>query len=192
VARHPNGGRDVTTNRIKEIAREDLTPQQRKVFEDIVARRGRLLGPYKIWIHSPRLAEGMETVGTFLNKQGSLSEKEVEIGVLLISDHWDADYVRNAHIELGRKAGLADREIADILAGRDPKFANPHEDAVYRFAKSLSGGGRMTDAEFNAVEQVLGRDGVAEVLVLLGYYTSVSLGMKVHQVPVGTPDPLKL
>jgi 4-carboxymuconolactone decarboxylase len=38
---------------------------------------------------------------------------------------------------------------------------------------------------------VLGRDGVADVLVLLGYYTSVSLGMKVHQVPVGTPDPLK-
>ena len=57
----------MTTNRIKEIAKEELTPQQKKVFEDIVARRGRLLGPYKIWIHSPRLAEGMETVGTFLN-----------------------------------------------------------------------------------------------------------------------------
>lgn len=182
----------MTTNRIKEIAKEELTPQQKKVFEDIVARRGRLLGPYKIWIHSPRLAEGMEVVGTFLNKQGSLSEKEVEIGVLLISDHWDADYVRNAHIELGRKAGLTDREIADILAGNDPKFANPHENAVYQFARSLAGGGNMTDDEFNAVEKVLGREGVAEVLVLLGYYTSVSLGMKVHQVPVGTPDPLKL
>ena len=182
----------MATVRIKEIAKENLTPQQTKVFEDIVAKRGRLLGPYKIWIHSPRLAEGMETVGTFLNKQGSLSEKEVEIGVLLISDHWDADYVRNAHIDLGRKAGLTDREIADILAGKDPKFADPHNDAVYKFAKSLSGGGKMTDDEFNAVEKVLGREGVAEVLVLLGYYTSVSLGMKVHQVPVGTPDPLKL
>jgi 4-carboxymuconolactone decarboxylase len=180
------------TIRIKEIAKENLTPQQTKVFEDIVAKRGRLLGPYKIWIHSPRLAEGMETVGTFLNKQGSLSEKEVEIGVLLIADHWDADYVRQAHITLGRTAGLTDPEIGAILAGKDPKFANPHENAVYQFAKSLSGGGKMTDDEFNAVEKVLGREGVAEVLVLLGYYTSVALGMKVHQVPVGTPDPLKL
>jgi len=180
------------TNRIKEIAKENLTPQQTEVFENIVARRGRLLGPYKIWIHSPRLAEGMETVGTFLNKQGSLSEKEVEIGVLIIADHWDADYVRQAHITLGRTAGLKDREIGDILAGKDPKFADPHENGVYQFAKSLAGGGKMTDEQFNAAEKALGREGVAEVLVLLGYYTSVALGMKVHQVPVGTPDPLKL
>ena len=180
------------TNRIKEIAKENLTPQQTEVFENIVARRGRLLGPYKIWIHSPRLAEGMETVGTFLNKQGSLSEKEVEIGVLIIAEHWDSDYVRQAHITLGRTAGLKDREIGDILAGKDPKFADPHENGVYQFAKSLAGGGKMTDDEFNAAEKALGREGVAEVLVLLGYYTAVALGMKVHRVPVGTPDPLKL
>ena len=28
---------------------------------------------------------------------------------------------------------------------------------------------------------------VVEVLVLLGYYTSVSLGMKVHEVPIPPP-----
>src|SRR6185312_12066484 len=100
---------------------------------------------------------------------------------------WDADYVRQAHITLGRNAGLKDREIGDILAGKDPKFADPHENAVYQFAHSLAGGGKMSDDAFNAVEKVLGRNGVAEVLVLLGYYTSVALGMKVHQIPVGTP-----
>jgi hypothetical protein len=34
----------------------------------------------------------------------------------------------------------------------------------------------------------LGRDGVAEVLVLLGDYTSVALGMKVHEVPIPPPS----
>ena len=42
----------------------------------------------------------------------------------------------------------------------------------------------MSDAEFAEIEQAIGRDGVAEVLVLIGYYTSVALGMKVHQVPI--------
>jgi 4-carboxymuconolactone decarboxylase len=42
----------------------------------------------------------------------------------------------------------------------------------------------MPDAEFAKVEKVLGRAGVAEVLVLLGYYTSVALAMKVHDLPV--------
>jgi 4-carboxymuconolactone decarboxylase len=176
-------------NRIKEIDKEALTKQQSEIFENLVARRGRLLGPYKIWIHSPPLAAGMETIGTFINKQCSLSEREVEIGILIIAEHWDSDYVREAHIRLCREAGLKDNEIASILSGQDPQLADLHENAVYRFAKSLAGGKRMSDDEFDAVANVIGRDGVAEVLVLLGYYTSVSLGMKVHQVPVVKADP---
>ena len=37
---------------------------------------------------------------------------------------------------------------------------------------------------FNRAEKLLGRNGIAEVLALLGYYTSVSMGMKLHRVPV--------
>ena len=62
--------------------------------------------------------------------------------------------------------------------------SDPHERAVHRFAASLVGGAKLSDAEFAETETVLGRNGVAEVLVLLGYYTSVSLGMKVHDVPI--------
>ena len=48
-------------------------------------------------------------------------------------------------------------------------------------------GARLADAAFAEVEQALGRDGIAEVLVLLGYYTSVCLAMKVHEVPIPAP-----
>ncbi|MGZ5897800.1 MAG: carboxymuconolactone decarboxylase, partial [Xanthobacteraceae bacterium] len=74
--------------------------------------------------------------------------------------------------------------IQDIIAGRDPKLPDPHEQAVYTFAAALAAGKKLSDAEFGAIEKVLGRDGVAEVLVLLGYYTSVALAMKVHDLPV--------
>ncbi|MGE0746569.1 MAG: hypothetical protein AB7K86_15035, partial [Rhodospirillales bacterium] len=65
--------------RILEIPEDKLTAEQKKVFDDLVAGRGRLLTPYKIWIHSPRLAAAMETTGTFLNKAGALTEREVEL-----------------------------------------------------------------------------------------------------------------
>ena len=86
-------------NRLLELPPEQQTPEQKKVFEQLVAGRGRILGPYKIWIHSPTIATGMEHIGTYLNKKGSLSEREVEIGILVIAQHWDADYVRQAHIK---------------------------------------------------------------------------------------------
>ena len=81
-------------NRILEIPPEKLSSEQSKVFDQLTAGRGRILGPYKIWIHSPTVASGMERIGTFLNKFSSLSKREVEIGILVIAQHWQGDYVR--------------------------------------------------------------------------------------------------
>ena len=171
-------------NRILDIPPEKLTSEQKTVFDQLTAGRGRILGPYKIWIHSPSVASGMERIGTFLNKHSSLSKREVEIGILVISQHWQADYVRQAHIREGKAAGLTQETIDAILAGRDPKLSDPHERAVHRFAAALVAGARLADAEFAGIEAALGRDGIAEVLVLLGYYTSVSMAMKMHEVPI--------
>jgi 4-carboxymuconolactone decarboxylase len=171
-------------NRTLEIPADKLTGEQKTVFDQLVAGRGRILGPYKIWIHSPTVASGMEHIGTFLNKRSSLSTREVEIGILVIAQHWDGEYVKQAHIKAGKAAGLTQEQIDAVLAGRDPGFTDPHERTVYRFATALASKTKLSDAEFAEIEKAIGRDGIAEVLVLLGYYTSVALGMKVHEVPV--------
>src|SRR6185312_11207216 len=121
-------------NRILEIAQDKLTPEQGQVFEQLVAGRGRILGPYKIWIHSPKVASGMEQIGTYLNKKGALTPREVEIGILVIANHWNGEYVRQAHIRMGRQVGLSQEVIDAILAGGDPKLTDPHERGVHTFA----------------------------------------------------------
>jgi 4-carboxymuconolactone decarboxylase len=59
---------------------------------------------------------------------------------------------------------------------------------VHQFAVALVSSMKLSDAEFAELEKVLGRNGIAEVLVLLGYYTSVALAMKVHEVPIPQPN----
>src|SRR3954470_4161644 len=124
-------------SRIAEIAPDALTPEQAKIFEQLTAGRGRILAPYKVWIHSPTVASGMEHIGTFLNKRSSLSAREVEIGILIIANHWRGDYVVAAHIREGKKGDLSQEVIDAILNGSEPKLADPHEQAVHRFASSL-------------------------------------------------------
>jgi 4-carboxymuconolactone decarboxylase len=171
-------------NRIQDISPGEMTPDQTRVFEELTAGRGRVLTPYKVWIHSPTVASGMEKIGTHLNKRGSLSPREVEIGILIIARHWQADYVLQAHIREGKRVGLSDEIVTAICDGRNPPLTDPHERAVHDFARALAANAKPTDDEFAAFEKVLGRDGVAEVLVLIGYYTSVALAMKVHDVPI--------
>jgi len=171
-------------NRILDIPAAQRTADQTAVFEQLTAGRGRILTPYKVWIHSPRVAAGMEQIGTFLNKKSSLSAREVEMGILVIARHWQADYVLQAHIRIGRDAGIPQAAIDAICAGEDPKLSDPHERAVHAFATALVNGAKLPDAEFADIEAKLGRAGIAEVLVLLGYYTSVAMAMKIHEVPI--------
>ncbi|MCC7082240.1 MAG: hypothetical protein IT530_16335 [Burkholderiales bacterium] len=44
------------------------------------------------------------------------------------------------------------------------------------------GGG--ADEVFDRAERLLGRNGMAEVLALLGYYSSVAMAVKLHRVPL--------
>ena len=171
-------------SRIKDIPENELTPEQAKVFKDLVAGRGRLLAPYRIWIHSPRLAAALETIGTFLNKKSSLSEREVELTICIIANHWKAEYVWTAHTRISVQLGIPQSVFDAIRAGQDPVLDNERERAVYDLAKIAMEPGGGSDEVFARAERLLGRNGIAEVLALLGYYSSVSMGMKLHRVPV--------
>ena len=170
--------------RIKDIPENELTPEQAKVFKDLVAGRGRLLTPYRIWIHSPRLAAALETIGTFLNKKSSLTEREVELTICIISNHWKGEYVWTVHMRTCVKLGIPQSVFDAIRAGQDPVLENERERAVYDLTKIAMAPGAGPDEVFARAERLLGRNGIAEVLALLGYYSSVAMGVKVHRVPV--------
>ena len=170
--------------RIKEIPESGLTPEQAQVFKDLVAGRGRLLTPYKIWIHSPKLAAALETIGTFLNKRSSLSEREVELVICIIANHWKGEYVWTVHVRTCVKLGIPQGVFDAIRAGQEPQLDNERERAVYDLARIAMAPGAGPDEVFSRAERVLGRNGIAEVLALLGYYSAVAMGVKVHRVPV--------
>ena len=170
--------------RIKDIPEAELTPEQAKVFKDLVAGRGRLLTPYRIWIHSPKLAAALETIGTFLNKKCSLSEREVELVICIIANHWKGDYVWTVHTRTCVKLGIPQGVFDAIRAGQEPRFENEREGIVYDLAKAAMQPGPGPDEVFDRAERVLGRNGIAEVLALLGYYSSVAMAVKLHRVAV--------
>ena len=174
-------------SRIKEIPENEMTAEQKKVFTDLVAGRGKMLTPYKIWIHSPKLAAALETIGTFLNKKGSLNEREVELIICIIANHWKGEYVWAAHMKMCRDLGFPQSVFDAIRAGQTPQFDKERERAVYDLARISMEPGGGSDEVFSHAEKLLGRNGIAEVVALLGYYTSVAMGMKLHRVPAPAP-----
>ena len=170
--------------RILEITDENRTARQKAAIDKLLSGRGRMLTPYKIWLHSPALFEAMEVLGTFLNKQSSLSEVEVELGITLIAKHWAGQYVYNAHIKMSLDAGQ-DREIMQAIKdNREPPFKTDRQRAIYRLANAAAEPGPGSDEMYEFALKALGREGLAETIVLFGYYSAVAIGMKFHRVPV--------
>jgi 4-carboxymuconolactone decarboxylase len=70
-----------------------------------------------------------------------------------------------------------------IRAGRTPEIDDERERTVYDLTQIAMQPGAGSDEVYERAERLLGRNGIAEVLGLLGYYSSVAMAVKVHGVP---------
>jgi 4-carboxymuconolactone decarboxylase len=171
------------TSRLPELDLDALDDERRAIVEHVMAGRGRLPTPFRVWIASPELARALAPLGEFLASRVSLSKAEAEIAVLLAAQHVGADYVLATHAREAIAAGLAEEAVDALIAGRLPEFADPRQRAMCAMALALLDRGTPSQEVFDAAVAALGHDGVAEGIALAGYFTAVGLAMKLFAVP---------
>ncbi len=174
-----------TFGRYTELSVEQMTPEQQTGYRLLVdGARGRLPGPYRVWVHNPKLVHAIEPLGShFTPGQSSLSEREREIAVLVINSHLGSVFPTNAHERRGKEVGLPAEAVEAIVAGRVATFTDEREIAVYDVARALAGGRLIPQDLHDRAVRVLGHESVTDMIALMGYYTSVSMTMNFYAVP---------
>lgn len=171
--------------RILDWKPEDLTPAQRKVHDAIVAGpRGRVVGPLRVWLMSPELAERAQELGAFCRYGTSLSPRLSELAILVTGAFWQAGFEWHAHAPIALKAGIAADAIEAIRLGREPKFAREDEQAVYQFSRELWTRRRVSDTAYQRLAALLGANTVVELVAILGYYGLISMTINAFEVPL--------
>ena len=178
-----------TFGRYTELPVDRMTPEHREGYRFLVdGPRGRLPGPYKMWVHNPKLVHAAAPLGQhFTPGQSSVSEREREIAVLVMTSRWHSAYPTAAHEKRGREVGLPAVAVEAIVAGLPASFPDPREQAVYEMATALASGRLVPQGLHDRAVGLLGHEGVTDVIVLMGYYTAVSLTMNFYAVPAGSP-----
>ena len=178
-----------TFGRYSEMPVDRMTPEQREGYRFLVdGPRGRIPGPYKIWVHNPKLVHAAAPLGQhFTPGQSSLSECEREIAVVVITSKWHSAYPNNAHEKRGKEVGLPDAAVEAIIAGLPTSFDDAREQVVYEMAMALAAERLVPQGLHDRAVTVLGHEGITDVIVLMGYYTCVSLTMNFYAVPPGSP-----
>jgi 4-carboxymuconolactone decarboxylase len=178
-----------TFGRYTEMPVDRMTREQREGYRFLVeGPRGRLPGPYKVWVHNPKLVHAAAPLGQhFTPGQSSLSEREREIAVLVITSRWQSAYPTAAHEKRGKEVGLPAAAVEAIIAGLPVSFGDVREQVVYEVAMALTGGRLVPQGLYDRAVTVLGHETVTDVIVLMGYYTAVALTMNFYAVPAGSP-----
>ncbi|SDI63271.1 carboxymuconolactone decarboxylase family protein [Pseudomonas abietaniphila] len=171
-------------NRLLPIDPQQMSDAQRLVYDRIAngPRKG-VRGPLAIWLHRPQLAECSQALGRYCRYDSSLEPRLSELAILLMGRHWLAEYEWAAHKPFALEAGLAPEIIDAIRDGVEPAFKKADELLVYRFIRELHAQRGISDALYSEFTNLLGNDAVVDLVGIAGYYTLISMTIKVFEVP---------
>lgn len=171
-------------NRLPPIDPHHLNEAQRAVHDRIAngPRKG-VRGPLAIWLHRPALAECAQALGRYCRYDSCLEPRLSELAILLMGRHWLAEYEWAAHKPFALEAGLAPAIIDAIRDGEEPVFTRPDEALVYRFIRELHDTRNVSDELYQAFTALLGDEAAVDLVAIAGYYTLISMTIKVFEVP---------
>jgi 4-carboxymuconolactone decarboxylase len=177
------------TERFKTLTEAEMTPEQKKLVQAIIAgpRKQMRGGPFQAFLRSPELGDIVQQFGAHVRFKSIFPDTLKELAILVTARHWTAQYEWQAHRRMAVEAGLNPAIPDTIAQGKRPQGLSADETAVYDFASELLRTGEVGDKNFDAIKSRWGERGVVELILTVGYYTTVSMILNVHRHPIA-PD----
>ena len=169
--------------RYRELARDELSAEQKAVFDSIASTRGGIVPtPCHILAESPQLASLTQALGAFCRYRTGLSPLLSELAVLITAAHWGADYEFAVHAPEALKAGVSQDVIDALREGKPPSFADEDSRLVHEFATVFYATRDVPDALFQEAVARFGRRRVVELAGVLGYYSGLAMLLRIFRV----------
>lgn len=173
---------------------ENMTPEQKSVFEEIVSGpRGTLVGPLRAALHNPALADRWQKLGRVLRFETSIPKALNELAILVTARRWNSDLEWAIHAGDARRAGLQEGYIEALRDSIAPDFgADEPAREIYAYARELLVNGTVAASTHAAVTTRWNEVGVVELTATIGYYSMVAMTLNAHGVPLpeGVTEPL--
>jgi 4-carboxymuconolactone decarboxylase len=171
--------------RVDEVKREALNPRQQRLYDDIMHTRprGKLSGPFSVWMHRPDIAEPANALANCFRVHATLDKRLIELITLLMCRAATVKYAWAVHEPLALQAGLSPQTVDAIRTDKRPDFLREDERLIYDLVTELLATKALTDATFARATAAFGRDGVIEAVSCAGFYSMAGLVLNAFEVP---------
>ncbi len=181
-------------SRLPYLRYDQLDSNGRQVWDGIVGSRGDqlinatggLIGPFNAFVTAPGVGSEMSALGAEVRFRTSIERRLTEVAIITVGARWQAEFEWWAHARMAREHGVPEAVVSAIQAGAEPPFEAGDERVVYDVARELAATGRVGPAAYAAARELLGDQGMVELVAICGYYTLISFLLNAFEVPL--PD----
>lgn len=171
-----------------------MPTENRGLLDDITQiYNGRVVGPFRMLLHSPELAWRVSEVGRQLRVDTPLAADARETAILVVARELDCLYEWYAHEPAAQRAGVR-QEVIDAIRNRDHVDGlTPGEAMVVDYTREVLQSNRVSDDTFQAARERLGVQGTVDLTVTIGFYRLLACQLNAFEVdpdgPVDLPIP---
>jgi 4-carboxymuconolactone decarboxylase len=179
-------------SRMPPLDTEALSPEQKRVYDQIAGRRKTVRGPFPMWLRNPKLAEHANQFGIALRDHSTIGRRIFELCVIVVCRAGSVQYAWSSHAPQAELAGIAPEIVAAIRENRKPQFEKADERVAYETASEVMATGGLSQAGYDKALAQFGEQGTVELISTIGYYAMVGIFLKSFDVrPPDGSTPLK-
>jgi 4-carboxymuconolactone decarboxylase len=167
--------------------KEDLAPQDQKVYDAIAQSRGVVGGPWRALLHSPELAQRTMHLGSYVRFESSLDHKVIEFTALVAARELDCKHEWAAHVTNAQKAGVTLDTIRAVYQKKGVETFCSDDAQIVSFVREAIHLHRVSEATFQAIYGRLGERGMVELTATIGYYAMLACTLNTFDVYTATP-----
>ena len=144
---------------------------------------GALIGPFNNLLRFPVLGKAAWQLFLAINSHRKLPSFAHEIAILVTGAHFGSMYELYSHesVAAATKA-LSPAKIATIAAGQRPCGLSDEEAIAYDTVAVLNHGSQVPKSTYDRAVKAFGEDGVAELVYLVGCYSTICLLLNAFDV----------
>jgi len=172
--------------RLPELRPDDLTPDQKRVYDEIAGTRRAVRGPFAIWLTVPDIAERALQLQKLFNYESRLDKRLMQLMMITTARLWSAQFAWFIHAEHALKLGIAPEVVDAIRDNKDPPFQREDERLVFDVVTELDRSKTLSDATYDRAVAMLGRERLVELVSATGFYVMVAMTLNAFDAPV--PD----
>jgi 4-carboxymuconolactone decarboxylase len=172
--------------RLSEVDETQLTPEQKRIYDEVKRVRGQVRGPFAIWLRNPELAECALKLQDLFGSRAGLERRLIQLMILVSARLAAAQFAWFIHEPHALKEGISAEVIEAIRERRTPSFTREDERLVHDITLELNITRTLSELSCKRGIALLGEEKMVELVAAVGFYVMVAMTLNAFDVPV--PD----